>query len=106
MLFKRTHVPTDRTLRNRQLFSGTGKRAMPRRRFKCAKGIKRRKTTGHSESSYGVISSTYQKLPWMSFNHAIHPFYPFVQTLQSAENRRFPVLFDPERDDHAASSAY
>jgi MATE family multidrug resistance protein len=27
----------------------------------------------------------------MSFNHATHPFYPFVQTLPSAENRRLSV---------------
>jgi hypothetical protein len=26
----------------------------------------------------------------MSFNHATHPFYPFVKTPQSAENRRSP----------------
>jgi MATE family multidrug resistance protein len=32
-----------------------------------------------------------QKLLKMSFNHATHPFYPFVQSLPSAENRRSPV---------------
>jgi hypothetical protein len=42
----------------------------------------------------------------MSFNHATHPFYPFVETPQSAENRRFLFSLTIERDDHAASSAY
>jgi hypothetical protein len=42
----------------------------------------------------------------MSFNHATHPFYPFVQTPQSAENQRFLLSLTIERDDHAASSAY
>jgi len=31
----------------------------------------------------------------MSFNHATHLFYPFVQTPQSAENRRFPCSLHP-----------
>jgi hypothetical protein len=52
------------------------------------------------------MEPTYQKLPSMSFNHATHPFYPFVQTPQSAENRRFLLSLTIERDDHAASSAY
>jgi hypothetical protein len=94
MLFERTNVPTDRTLRDRQFFRSPGKRAMTRRRFEGSKGIQRRKTTGHKEDSYSVMAPTYQKLRRMSFNHAIHPYYPFVKTPQSAENRRFPVLFD------------
>jgi hypothetical protein len=30
----------------------------------------------------------------MSFNHASDRFYPFVQTAESAENRRFTALFE------------
>jgi hypothetical protein len=94
MLFERTDMSADRALGNRQFFGRTGKRAMPRRRFECSKGIQGRKTTRHQESSYSAIASTYRKLSHMSFNHATHPFYPFVQTAQSAENRCFPVPFD------------
>ncbi|ANI63208.1 hypothetical protein PGR6_56350 [Pseudomonas sp. GR 6-02] len=79
---------------------------MPRRRFECSKGIQGRETTRHWETSYSAIASTYQKVPSMSFNHATHPFYPFVETPQSAENRRFLFSLTIERDDHAASSAY
>ncbi|MCY1371780.1 hypothetical protein D9M69_589400 [compost metagenome] len=39
MLFERTNMPADRTLGNRQLFRGPGKRRVSRRRFKCAQGI-------------------------------------------------------------------
>jgi hypothetical protein len=105
MLFERTNVPTDRTLRDRQFFGRASKRAMPRRRFECSKGIQGGKTTGHQEGSYSAMEPTYQKLPSMSFNHATHPFYPFVKTPQSAENRRFLFSLTIERDDHAASSA-
>jgi hypothetical protein len=30
----------------------------------------------------------------MSFNHASDLFYPFVQSVESAENRRFTAFFE------------
>ncbi|AZF45099.1 hypothetical protein C4J87_4988 [Pseudomonas sp. R1-43-08] len=63
---------------------------MTRRGLERPQGVKRRKTTGHSESSDSAIRKPYQNRSGMSFNHANDRFYPFVQCAQSAENQPSP----------------
>ena len=47
VFFQSAHMPTDRTLGDRQLFGGAGEGALPRRRLEGAQGIQRRQALAH-----------------------------------------------------------
>jgi hypothetical protein len=92
IIFERADMPADSTLGNRQFLSRAGKGVVAGGGFKGPQGVKRRKTTGHAESSDCAIWKPYQNRSSMSFNHANDRFYPFVQCAECAENQPFPIF--------------
>lgn len=72
VLFQGTDVPTHRALGYRQFLAGAGERGVPGGSLEGAQGIQRGQATGH----WGI---TY----FMTFTHAWHLVFPFVEPCQS-----------------------